>query len=179
MIPRSLQQDMKRKVHASHMGVESSLRRARERIFWPGMSGEIKQLIESCETCRQYETNPQKETLIPHEVPSRPWEKVGTDLFKLDGKDYLVTFNYYSNFIEVDGLQDTRSGAVILKLKSHFARYGCPNQVVSDNGPKYSSEKFAQCAEEWEFEHLLCSPGNSKANSKAECTVKNRRQIRI
>ena len=50
-------------LHASHLGVESCLRRARETIFWPGISNEIKEMIATCETCRKYETSNQKEPL--------------------------------------------------------------------------------------------------------------------
>jgi len=59
---------------------------------------------------------------MSHEVPSHPWEKVGADIFTLDGKDYLVTIDYYSNFWEVDRLPDTRASTAIPKLKSHFSR---------------------------------------------------------
>lgn len=59
-------------------------------------------MIDTCETCRKYETSPQKETLMPHEITTRPCEQIGADLFTLDGKDYLVTSDYYSNFCEID-----------------------------------------------------------------------------
>ena len=40
----------------------------------------------------------------PHEIPDRPWQKVGTDLFTVDNKQYLVTVDYYSCYFEVDEL---------------------------------------------------------------------------
>ena len=63
VIPSSLRRDMKQTLHASHLGVESCLRRARETIFWPWISNEIKEMIATCETCRKYETSNQKEQL--------------------------------------------------------------------------------------------------------------------
>ena len=88
VIPKSLRADMKLKIHSSHLGIEACLRRARECIYWPGMSAEMKHHISSCEICRELDsrTHP-KETLMSHEVPSRPWEKLATDIFSLDGKD--------------------------------------------------------------------------------------------
>lgn len=63
------------------------------------MSAEIKEYISACEICRELDTTSQtKETLMSHEVPSRPWEKIAADISTLDGKDYLVTIDYYSNF---------------------------------------------------------------------------------
>ena len=71
-------------------------------IYWPGMNADMKDYISRCERCRNFEISNQKETLMPHELPSRPWEKVGADLFSLDGRDYLITVDYLSNFWEVD-----------------------------------------------------------------------------
>ena len=81
VIPRKLRADMLQKIHTSHLGIDGCLRRARECLFWPHMSYDIKQFIASCDICRTFETSQQKETLMSHELPSRPWEKVGTDLF--------------------------------------------------------------------------------------------------
>ena len=66
---------------------------------------------------------------------------------------------------------------MILKLKNHFARYGCPEQVISDNGPQFSSEEFAQFAIQGDFVHRTSSPGNSKANGKAESAVKTAKSL--
>ena len=98
VIPRNLRTAMKAKIHSSYLGIEVCLRRARECLYWPAMSAEIKEYISACEICRELDTTSQaKETLMSHEVPSRPWEKIAADIFTLDGKDYLVTIVYYSN----------------------------------------------------------------------------------
>ena len=47
--------------------------------------------------------------LRKHEVPSRPWEKVGADLFSFKGRQYLITVDYYSQFFELDHLPETTS----------------------------------------------------------------------
>ena len=91
VIPKSLQSEMLNSLHKSHLGVNSCLRRARECLYWPGMSSDIKVFIEKCPACREYETSQAKETLMPHEIPSRPWEKVGCDIATYDNIDYLVT----------------------------------------------------------------------------------------
>ena len=164
---------MKQKVHSSHMGIESTIRRARECIFWPGMSLDIKQLTEACETCCKFEAKHTEGISDASWYATPTLGKVGTNLFELNNKDYLVTVDYYSNFFEIDKLEDTKASAVIQKLKSHFTRYSTLDQVVSDSGPQFSSDNFAQFAREWEFDHHPSSPaGNSKANGKAESAVK-------
>lgn len=177
VVPSSLRSEMKMAVHSTHTGIEGCLKRARESLFWPGMSGDIKQYISSCETCQTYQSSQQKETLMSHEVPSRQWEKIGVDLFELDQKDYLVTVDYFSNFFEVDRMDNTKASTVIKKLKAHFARYGIPSTVISDNGPQFSSESFAKFARDWDFDHNTSSPYYPKANGKAESAVKTAKTL--
>lgn len=52
VIPDSLQKDIIRRIHFSHLGVESCLRHARECIYWPRMNEQIKTFIQKCDICR-------------------------------------------------------------------------------------------------------------------------------
>ena len=178
VVPQSLRPMIKTKLHSSHMGIDACLRRARESVFWPGFSAEIKQMVETCETCRKFETSPQKEPLVSHDVPLRPWEKIGVDIFELNGKEYLTTVDYYSNFWEIDQLPtDAKATTVIAKLKDHFACYGIPDHVVTDNGPQFKSQEFANFAAAYEFEHTPTSPYNNKGNGKVESAVKTAKRL--
>ena len=64
------------RLHYAHSGVVSTVLLARESIYWPGMSGEIKQFIEMCDVCRAFDRKQPKETLIPHEVPASHGRKL-------------------------------------------------------------------------------------------------------
>ena len=66
---------------------------------------------------------------------------------------------------------------MIRKLKAHFARYGIPDVVMSNNGPQFSSERFAKFAKTWEFQHDTSSPGHSQSNGKAESAVKTAKKL--
>ena len=66
VIPKSLFADMYLKIHLSHLGIEACLRRARQCIYWPGMSAEMKHHISAFETCRELDsTTHAKETDVP------------------------------------------------------------------------------------------------------------------
>ena len=162
IIPKSMRPTMINAIHKSHLGINSCLRRARECLFWPGMSSDIKIEVEKCSACREFETGQAKETLMSHEIPSRPWAKVGCDLLTLDGKEYLVTTDYFSNFWEIDSLGHSATAhKVIAKLKEQFARHGIPDTVVSDKGPQFDSDEFLNFTNQWDFEHVTNSPHHS------------------
>ena len=67
---------------------------------------------------------------------------VAVDIFELSGKSYVVTVDYFSDFFEFDHLWSTSSVYVIKKLKGHFARHSIPEQLVTDNGPRFVSCDF-------------------------------------
>lgn len=114
---------------------------------------------------------------MPQDIPSRPWEKAASDIFTWQGKHYLVTVDYLSNFWEMDKLHETTSREVIKKLKEHFSRYGIPSSLVSDNGLQYSSLEFQAFTREWDFEHYTSSPHHSQSNGKAESAVKSAKKL--
>ncbi|KAK3085115.1 hypothetical protein FSP39_024657 [Pinctada imbricata] len=127
VIPQNLRKDMLERIHASHIGIEGCLRRARESVYWPRMNSEVKDFIEKCETCRCYDQHQRKEPIEQHDVPLRAWAKVGLDIFTFEDKNYLIASDYYSNFFEIDLLESTKSKTVINKLRSQFARHGIPD----------------------------------------------------
>ena len=74
-----------------------------------------------------YQSAQAKEPMISHHIPTRPWEKVGMDLFELNNRDFLITVDYYSNYFEVDRLTSKTAKEVINKKKANFARHGIPD----------------------------------------------------
>ena len=177
IIPPTMRHSMIERLHSNHAGVQATLRRARDVFYWPGMNRDIEKCVASCGVCSLYQSAPQKEPLKSYPIPARPWQYIGNDLCQLHGKDYLVSVDYYSNFIEVDRLYSTSSSAIIHKLKAHMARHGIPERVVSDNGPQYSSEEFRRFAQQYEFEHVTSSLGYPQSNDKAESAVKQAKRI--
>ncbi|XP_033107375.1 uncharacterized protein K02A2.6-like [Anneissia japonica] len=115
--------------------------------------------------------------LKEHEIPTRPWKKLGVDLFALDGSNYLILCDYYSKFPIVKYLRSgTTAKTVINVLREVFAEHDTPDEIVSDNGPQFDSDEFEQFAESWCITHVKTSPRYSQSNGFIERqvqTVKN------
>ena len=100
---------------------------------------------------------------MPTTLPDYPWQKIVTDLFTLNGATYLVTSDYFSRYLEVSKLTNTTTFRVVSALKPLFAKYGIPEEVVSDNGPQYASQEFGDFAKKYNFKHTTSSPHSPKA----------------
>ncbi|XP_024119581.1 uncharacterized protein K02A2.6 [Oryzias melastigma] len=171
IVPQQLRQEMLEKIHESHLGMVKCKERARDILYWPNMSKHIEEIVSKCAVCNEHQNSNSREPLLPHPVPDRPWEKVGTDLFHYNGADYVLCVDYFSKFPEIMKLKDTTSHSVIVAMKSMFARHGIPDVVISDNGPQYDCVEFKDFAESWEFRHVTSSPTHAQSNGQAERTI--------
>ena len=69
------------RVHSSHLGPDTCVRRARDVFFWLSMARKIKEQVQNCEVCNDFLARQQKEPLMTHNIPDTPRSKVGQDLF--------------------------------------------------------------------------------------------------
>ena len=175
-IPEAMRSEMRQKVHEGHLGVTKCRRRAKETIWWPGLSREIYDLVKDCKRCRERE-NDRAEPLITTELPQRPWQKVGTDLLEWKNANYLVLVDYYSRYVELARLFSTTSNATIRAMKPIFARHGVPETLISDNGPQYIAEEFQEFANDYDFSHITSSPRYPQSNGEAERAVQTVKEL--
>ena len=172
VIPTTMRLDILDKLHEGHLGITKCRERAKRSVWWPGLSKQLEDMILNCNVCIKERSN-KVEPLIPSVLPDRPWQKIGTDLFELKGKPYLLCIDYFSRFAEVALLsKNTTSPDVITHLKSWFARHGIPDKVVSDNGPQFQASEFAKFADNYGFKHEPSSPKYPQSNGEVERAVK-------
>lgn len=175
IIPECMRPDILQRLHQGHQGINKCLTRARESVWWPGITSAIKQMIERCEICA-CEAQIPVEPLLMTELPSRPWQRVAADLFQWQNGNYLVMIDYFSRYTEVCSLQGSTSAKqTIARFKAVFARYGCPEVLVTDNGPQFSCHEFAQFARDYDFTHVTSSPcypcSNGEENQNTSSSV--------
>lgn len=168
VIPQVLRKEILNKLHYNHMGMEKTKLRAREIIFWPGMTTQIEDKISNCETCLKFQKANEKETLISSEIPDGPWRSVGADLFYFQGQDYLLIIDYFSKYIEMQLLPDQSSLTTVNILKSMFARHGIPTQLRSDGGPQFDCKNMKDFAKLYDFDNIISSPGYPRSNGMVE-----------
>ena len=152
VIPESMQKEVLQKLHESHQGISKCRECAHDAVWWPGISKYINNLTTSYTTTK-------REPLRPTPLPDRPWETLGTDLFEIKGKHYLVVVYYYSRWLEIRNLT---SSHVIKELKDSV--HGTPDTVQSDNGPQFSSQEFSRFSSVYGFVHTTSSPYLRQAN---------------
>ena len=81
VVPETMRKYVLNKLHQAHMGMEKMKMRARETVFWPGVNKHIEDIVKVCETCLHNARKQTQEMLISSEIPTHPFEIIGTGLF--------------------------------------------------------------------------------------------------
>ncbi|PIK55858.1 hypothetical protein BSL78_07250 [Apostichopus japonicus] len=170
VIPKTMQKDILRKLHEAHQGITKCQLRAKASVFWHSINRDIEDMVKECHLCQEFGRSLPREPLQPQEIPTGPWQTVGTDIFTLYGEDYLVVVDYYSKYPIIRRLPkgNATSQTVITYLKQIFSEHGIPSKLISDNGSQYSSQLFTSFSHKWGFQHVTSSPLYPQSNGMAE-----------
>jgi len=144
------------------------MQKAREMLYWPGMVDDIRGLVEGCTPCNVRARAPGTEPLLPTPVADYPFQMLGVDLFHIEGKDFLLTTDYFSKWITVDQLPYVKSSSVTSLLEKISADFGIVECIRSDNGPQFSSSEFKSFVARYDIRRITSSPHYPKSNGQAE-----------
>ena len=72
VVPAALRKEMMAATHNSHIGIEACIRRARESLYWPRMTVELKEYIQHCDVCLAHRNEQGKEPLAQHDFAATP-----------------------------------------------------------------------------------------------------------
>ena len=111
------------------------------------------------------------EPLKPTSLPDKPWQRAAADLCEQNGHRYFVVVDYYSSYIEMAKLADTKATTIINHLKSIMARNGIFEVLMTDNGPQFTKSEMNMFSQEYGFVHIT-SPQSAQSNGLAEIAVK-------
>ena len=94
------------------------------------------------------------------------------------GKMFLIIVDAHSKWLEVVQMSTTTAPKTIEVLQVVFSRNGLPEQLVSDNGPQFTSrsDDFAHFMKANGIKHIKSAPYHPSSNGLAERFVQTFKQ---
>jgi hypothetical protein len=176
VIPVRLRETLITLAHEGHPGIVRTLQRLRETVWWPGISVFVRSKVSSCVACA---VNNERNTtmsvpLSPVQWPVGPWSKVAIDIVGEfsnvpESKRFAISIiDYHSRWPEVFLCGSVTSSVVIRCLTDLFARWGIPEELVSDNGVQFVSHEFEQFLQSCDIKHVRTSLYYPQSNGLVE-----------
>jgi len=173
VVPPRYQQRVLEELHTGHMGVVKMKGLGRGHVWWPNFDSDVEGLCNSCSPCQLTQTNPAAGVVHMWEYPEQPWSRVHIDFAGPEqGKMLLVVVDAHSKWPEVKVMSSTTASKTIEVLREIFARQGLPAQLVSDNGPQFTSAEFAEFLRKNGVRHVTSAPYHPRTNGLAERFVR-------
>ena len=137
----------------------------------------MENLAKTCPACQSVKNALTKAPLHPWARPMAPWQRMHVDFAgPFAGKMFLVMVDTHSKWPEVHIMSTTTATKTIAVLRDIFARYGLPQQLVSDNGPQFIAEEFSRLLRLNGVKHIKCAPYHPASNGAAERMVQTMKQ---
>ena len=137
IVPSKLQSHILQELHREYPGSSRMKSLARSFVWWPAIDKHIEHVTKTCTSCQLNKNAPTPATLHPWTWPEKPWQRIHIDFAgPFMGTSFLVIVDSHSKWLEVFEMSTTTTTKTITKLRDLFARFGIPEQVVSDNGPQ-------------------------------------------
>ena len=169
IIPASLRPRLLKALHEGHPGVARMKAVSRSYMWWTGMDKDIETQARACLPCQEQKANAPAIPLHPWQWPTAPWKRIHVDFAgPFLGKMYLIVIDAHSKWPEVVVMPSTTSTKTTEALESVFAKYGLPEQLVSDNGPQFTSQEFIQFTRQHGIRHIRSTPYHPSTNGLAE-----------
>ena len=158
-----------------HMGIQKTFDSIRQKYYWPNLFKKINKYVDDCITCKTRSMQKNKHPLQETDIPPYPMAKLSLDLSgpyptTLSGNKYIIAFvDWYSGWPEAFPVADKTAETVTdLILQQIFPRFGCPLQIVSDNGSENVNKMVRETLEKLKIDHVLTSVYHPQSNAKCE-----------
>ena len=122
------------------------------------MDQKIEEAVRVCTVSQNVMKASPSAPLIPWKWPTRPFQRIYIDFCQKGNDHFLVVIDSHSKWIEVQHMTSTNAERTIDELSLTFATHGLPEEVVSDNGPQFTSTEFAEVMCKNGIKHTLVPP---------------------
>ena len=176
-IPKHLRNFLVTQFHDQngHIGVQKTFDSIRQKYYWPNLFKEINKYISKCTICQTRSLQKIRPPLQETDIPPYPMAKLSLDLSgpyptSLSGNKYIIAFvDWYSGWPEAFAVPDKTAVTVAdLIIEQIYPLFGCPLQIVSDNGTENVNKVMNETLAKLNIDHVLTSVYHPQSNAKVE-----------
>ena len=176
-IPQEMENIVIKQYHdeLGHMALDKTYDSMRLKYFFPNMYRKLNSYIEKCVTCQTASAKKPRPPLQETDIPPYPFAKMALDLSgpyptTMSGNRYIVSFiDIYSGWPEAYAVPDKAADRIVhLILEEIFPRFGCPLEIVSDNGTENVNRKVQETLDAMNIHHIKTSYYCPQANGRVE-----------
>jgi len=180
VVPMSMRDEILHQMHnavlSGHLGEKKTREKLLQQFYWYGVREDIRNWVRKCDTCGSIKT-PSKTARAPlGKMPvGAPMDRLGIDVLgplpetPRGNRHIIVVTDHFSKWTEVFPVPDFMAATCArVLLNDVISRFGCPYDVLSDQGRNFESQLFAELCDLLEIRKVRTSPGHPEGNGLTE-----------
>ena len=191
VIPTSMQNKLITWAHdhpmAGHAGRIKTTHRLTSRVYWVTLRKDVYKYVQQCLLCQQFKYNNQPLSMpMQLHMVTEPWHTIGIDImgpFPITQRQkqfLLVVVDYFTRWVEIFPLRTTTANVIANVITNEvFCRYGMPTFILSDNGPQFIAELFAETCRTLGIRQKFTATYHPQTNMTERVNRTLKQQIRI
>src|SRR6218665_3272098 len=133
-----------------HLGVRRTSAQVQRRAYWPNWRRDVELYLKRCTPCARYlRGKPGRQGLLQNMVVGEVGEVLALDLtgphvVSSQGNKFVLTMvDHFSGYAEAFPVRNQEASTVARVLVDNWiSRYGCPLQILTDQGPCFEAALF-------------------------------------
>ncbi len=180
IVPRSLWTEILKQMHNSilsgHLGRKKTQEKLLQRFYWFNVRPDVANWIRQCNECGAIKT-PQQHPRAPMGTMTvgAPLDRLSTDILgplpetPRKNRYILVVTDHFTKWVEILAVPDQTAATCADRILNEvISRYGCPYDLLSDQGRNYESAIFSELCKLLEIRKTRTTPGNPRCNGQTE-----------
>ena len=159
-----------------HLGVQQTYHIICQSFYWPQLYNDVTRYCTQCATCQWQMLQREKQPMQASTCPKYPFQKVAVDLVgpvniqSFDGNQYILTYmDMLTSWVEAIPLKSKDTKLVGRLILDHIiCQFGCPEEIISDNGGEFCSKVIDEICSELSIRKIKTAPYHAQANGKLE-----------
>ncbi len=177
-VPAAVRHEALELLHLGHPGVTGMSAKARQVLYWPGYSKDIKAHVEGCVPCAATAAAPPQPPFFQEPPPEFPGDHLAADHFQYHSEHYLVIIDTFSGFPFLHKCATLTAASLLTALQNVFLVSGLPRVFLSDGGSAFTSRDFQEFLSRCHVRHRCSTPQNPQSNGAAERAVRTLKTLR-
>ena len=157
-----------------HLGLMKMVKLIRSKYFFPKLLTRVRKHIQACKQCPLTKGKVSTQPPGTYDPPQHIFETVFCDVLTLPisdkGNQYILVFvDHFSRYCEIVIIPDKSADSIATAfLNRWIARWGCPVNLVSDNGTEFINNIMTKLCNKLNIKRPQILPFRPQANAYVE-----------
>jgi hypothetical protein len=159
---------------AAYNSKEKMMEKIKKRFYWPQMFEDIKNYVQSCDSCQKRGRASRIEPLHPIPI-GQPFHHIGINYVRplpvsSKGNKYIiVAIDYLTKWPEAKPVRHNDAKTTVqFVYEDIICRHGCPGEILTDRDTHFNNHLLHELLQKFEVPHRMSTPYHPQTNGLVE-----------